>query len=124
MVSKNIEFLTCNILNYALIIFNMKNEDKKGGEWLKVLSEEDLHFVKRFMLASGSLKELAKQYGVSYPTLRIRLDRLIEKIRLVNDPVSRDPFRLLIRTLVADGRVSSADAKKVIDKHEEERSKK
>ncbi|MHC4120251.1 MAG: DUF2089 family protein [Planctomycetota bacterium] len=102
----------------------MKNENKKGGEWLKVLSEEDLHFVKRFMLASGSLKELAKQYGVSYPTLRIRLDRLIEKIRLANDPVSRDPFRLLIRTLVADGRVSSADAKKIIDKHEEQRSKK
>jgi len=102
----------------------MTNRDKKDSDWLKVLSEEDLHFVKRFMLASGSLKELAKQYGVSYPTLRIRLNRLIDKIHLANDPVSRDPFRLLIRTLVADGRVSSADAKKIINKHEEERSKK
>ena len=48
-------------------------------KWLSVLSEEDVHFIKRFVLASGSLKELAKQYRVSYPTLRIRLNRLIEK---------------------------------------------
>ena len=95
-----------------------------AASWFDKLSEEDASFIKRFVLASGSLKELAKQYGVSYPTLRIRLDRLIEKIRLADDPVSRDPFRLLIRALVADGRVSSADAKKIIDKHEEEGTKK
>lgn len=102
----------------------MKNEGNRVGGWLRALSEEDLHFVKRFMLSSGSLKDLAKQYGVSYPTLRIRLDRLIEKIRLVDDPENRDPFRLLIRTLVADGKVSSADAREIIKKHEEGRRKK
>ena len=51
-----------------------------------MLSEEDFHFIKRFILASGSLKELAKQYQVSYPTLRIRLNRLIEKINVADDP--------------------------------------
>ena len=102
----------------------MTNEDNRHGGWLKALSEEDLRFVKRFMLSSGSLKELAKQYGVSYPTLRIRLDRLIEKIRLADDPANKDPFRLLVRTLVADGRLSSSDARKIINKHEEGRRKK
>ena len=87
--------------------------------WLGVLSEEDLHFIRRFVLSSGSLKELAKQYGVSYPTIRIRLDCLIEKIRLVEDPANRDPFRLLVRTLVVEGKVSSAVAKDIIRKHEE-----
>ena len=101
----------------------MTREKRGDAEWLKALSEEDLHFVRRFMLASGSLKDLAKQYGVSYPTLRIRLDRLIEKIRLVDDPANKDPFRLLVRTLVADGRVASDDARKIIAKHEEERRK-
>jgi len=97
----------------------MAGEERKGAEWLRALSEEDLHFVKRFVLSSGSLKELAGQYGVSYPTLRIRLDRLIEKIRLVDDPANQDPFRLLIRTLVTDGRLSSDDARKIIETHEE-----
>ena len=49
-------------------------------EWLANLEEEDVAFIKRFLLASGSLKEIAAQYGVSYPTVRLRLDRLIQKI--------------------------------------------
>ncbi|MFR7651786.1 MAG: DUF2089 family protein, partial [Eggerthella lenta] len=31
------------------------------------LDDEDVAFVKRFLLASGSLKEVARQYGVTYP---------------------------------------------------------
>ena len=50
-------------------------------EWLANLEEEDVAFIKRFLLASGSLKEIAAQYGVSYPTVRLRLDRLIQKIK-------------------------------------------
>ena len=49
-------------------------------EWMSGLDDEDLAFIKRFMLASGSLKEVARQYGVSYPTVRLRLDRLIQKM--------------------------------------------
>ena len=51
-------------------------------EWMTGLEEEDVAFIKRFILASGSLKEVAGQYGVTYPTVRLRLDRLIQKIRL------------------------------------------
>ena len=50
--------------------------------WMASLEDEDAAFIKRFVLASGSLKETAAQYGVSYPTVRLRLDRLIQKIRL------------------------------------------
>ena len=31
------------------------------------VSEEDLSFIKRFVLASGSLKKMAEMYGVTYP---------------------------------------------------------
>ena len=48
-------------------------------EWMTGLEEEDAAFIKRFILASGSLKEVAGQYGVTYPTVRLRLDRLIQK---------------------------------------------
>jgi len=62
-------------------------------KWLQELSEEDRAFIKRFILASGSLKELAKQYQVSYPTLRIRLNRLIKKIKVFDDPENRSEER-------------------------------
>ena len=32
-------------------------------EWMAGLEEEDVAFIKKFILASGSLKEVAGQYG-------------------------------------------------------------
>ena len=49
--------------------------------WWEALDEEDRQFLKRFVLSSGSLKALCDEYGVSYPTLRARLDRLIAKVK-------------------------------------------
>lgn len=45
------------------------------------LPMEHQRFIEMFVLASGSLKEIAKQTGVSYPTVRSRLDRIIEELR-------------------------------------------
>lgn len=44
------------------------------------LQPEEQRFVELFVLASGSLKQMAELLGVSYPTVRSRLDRLIEKL--------------------------------------------
>ena len=62
-------------------------------EWMVDLDDEDVAFVKRFLLASGSLKEVARQYGVTYPTVRLRLDRLIQKIRIggIARPIRTSP---------------------------------
>ena len=49
---------------------------QRTPRWLDALEDEDLSFIKRFVLASGSLKELASVYGISYPTVRLRLDRV------------------------------------------------
>lgn len=43
-------------------------------EWMAELEEEDVAFLKNFLLCSGSLKEIAGLYGVTYPTVRLRLD--------------------------------------------------
>jgi hypothetical protein len=45
------------------------------------LGPEDEEFVLRFINASGSLKEMASLLGVSYPTVRNRLDEIIEKLK-------------------------------------------
>lgn len=39
-----------------------------------------LKFVRKFVLTFESLKEIPKEYGVSYPTNRLRLDKLISII--------------------------------------------
>ena len=44
---------------------------------LSRLSDDDQEFVLSFILSSGSLKQMAKLYEVSYPTVRNRLDDLI-----------------------------------------------
>ncbi len=41
----------------------------------------DQQFILNLLLASGSLKELSSQYGVSYPTMRNRLDSLITEVQ-------------------------------------------
>ena len=51
------------------------------------LSNDDQQFVLSFILSSGSLKEMAKLCGVSYPTVRNRLDDLIANLgRIIEVP--------------------------------------
>jgi hypothetical protein len=49
-------------------------------EWMINLEDKDAAVIKRLLLAYGSLKELARQYGVTYPAVRLRPDKLIQKI--------------------------------------------
>ena len=44
------------------------------------LPDEDVRFVEDFVLCSGSLKEMAKTMGLSYPSVRNRLDDIIERM--------------------------------------------
>jgi hypothetical protein len=89
--------------------------------WLEALEAEDVEFLRRFLLASGSLKELAGEYQVSYPTIRSRLDRLIAKVRAAEDPKISDPFVRKLRILVADGALPTALAKELLQAHRESR---
>jgi len=75
---------------------------------MEVLDEGDQQFLRRFLLSSGSLKALCDEYGVSYPTVRARLDRLIAKVRAAEDPKISDSFQRKLHVLVADGKLSVA----------------
>lgn len=45
------------------------------------LPVEHQRFIEMFVLSGGNLKEIAEQVGVSYPTIRSRLDKVIEALR-------------------------------------------
>lgn len=79
--------------------------DKQLPPWLAGMSEEDLGFIHRFLLASGSLKQIAAEYDISYPTVRLRLDRLIEKIKLYEQYTKTDAFETQLRAAHIDGRL-------------------
>ena len=84
--------------------------------WMAELEDEDLAFVKKFLLASGSLKEVASVYGVSYPTVRLRLDRLIQKIKL-SETVEADPYVSLVKRLAVDDKLDFDTAKLLITEY-------
>ena len=89
-------------------------------EWMAELDEEDVAFIRRFLLASGSLKEVAGEYGVSYPTVRLRLDRLIQKIRLGEDRAA-DPYVALIKRLSVSDKVDFDAAKILISEYKKQK---
>ena len=45
------------------------------------LPTEHQRFIEIFVLAGGNLKQIAEQAGVSYPTVRSRLDKVIDSLR-------------------------------------------
>ena len=90
-------------------------------QWAKELSEEDWQFVKRLLLASGSLKDVANQYGISYPTVRIRLNRLIDKVRILDSQKPKTPFHQKVQTLVAEGKLDISIARILIREFEKDK---
>jgi len=89
-------------------------------EWLAGLDDEDINFIKKFLLVSGSLKEMSKIYGVTYPTLRLRLDRLIQKIQL-NDKSDSDPYIRLIKKLAIEEKLDFYTAKLLIAEYKKQK---
>ena len=85
-------------------------------EWMAGLEDEDVAFIKKFLLASGSLKEVAGLYGVTYPTVRLRLDRLIQKIHLSEDTAA-DPYVGLVKRLAVADKLDFDTAKLLIQSY-------
>jgi hypothetical protein len=85
--------------------------------WIDKLSDEDLAFLKRFLLASGTLKDLAAEYGISYPTVRLRLDRLIQKVRLVDEAALDGIFEGELMSAFAQGALDERTFRALLKAH-------
>lgn len=79
---------------------------------LAKLSGEDQVFVTAFVRAHGSIKEMEQVFGVSYPTIKARLNRIAGQLEFVeNDP---RPSGVEVRSEVLDrlnrGEITAAEA--------------
>jgi hypothetical protein len=76
------------------------------------LSAEQQRFIELFMLNSGSLKKMADSMGVTYPTIRTRLDAVIEALE--QQIAKRDEYKNEILEQVNQGRLSPEKAAQII----------
>jgi hypothetical protein len=88
--------------------------------WLSRLDEEEAEFIKKFILNSGSLKQLAKFYDISYPTIRLRLDRLIEKIKVWESTEIKTEFERTLLIEYAEGRINMRTLKTLLGAYKKE----
>jgi len=87
---------------------------------LSHLDEADQEFVIRFVLASGSLKDVAAGYGVRYPTIRSRLDRVISRLAELRRGQPVSPLRELLAKLVEKGELGATAARRILEEHRKE----
>jgi hypothetical protein len=76
------------------------------------LPVEHQRFVEMFVLAGGNLKEIAEQVGVSYPTIRSRLDKVIEALRAEIAKTQR--VRGSVLDAVEPGKTNAEEAARLI----------
>lgn len=94
--------------------FDSLRSDGEGERHpLGSLPRDDLDLIAELVLQSGSLKDLAGAYGVSYPTIRARLDRVIERLRGAMEGRARDPLSEVLAGLVERGEMSVGAARLV-----------
>ena len=49
--------------------------------WLEALSEDQLDFVRLFVIVGGNIKEMEKRLKISYPTVKNRLALIVNRIK-------------------------------------------
>ncbi len=83
---------------------------------LAKLNSEDQVFVTAFVRCHGSIKEMEQVFGVSYPTIKSRLNRIAQSLEFVETNVapSQAEVRTETRNAIMDqlkaGEISAADA--------------
>ncbi len=72
------------------------------------LSDSDLEFILAFVRCSGSLKEMAKLQSISYPTLRNRLNILIDLIENLENKTKTSKEAILLE--LENGKINANEA--------------
>jgi hypothetical protein len=101
----HIERLRCKGCNIAI-------EGEIPLPRLARLSKEDRDFIELFVRLSGSLKNMSKQLGISYPTMRNRLNRIID---LLTQEISNDQkYRREVLEKLEQGKIKAEEAVKLL----------
>ena len=75
------------------------------------LTMEDQIFVAAFLKSHGSIKEMEQVFGVSYPTVKARLNRIAGQLEFVDtNPAPLEPGRNEILGRLERGEITAAEA--------------
>jgi hypothetical protein len=83
---------------------------------LASLSEEQLRFVEIFLKVRGSIKEMERELNISYPTVRNRLEQVVEVLGYQPQKISVEPSRRQeILNQLDQGEITSEEALKLLN---------
>jgi hypothetical protein len=82
------------------------------------LPEEQREFIEVFIKCRGNIKDVEKELGISYPTVRNRLDGVIEALgyRLEDAASAAEESRLEVLRALENGEISAAEAARQLRK--------
>jgi hypothetical protein len=78
------------------------------------LSDADNELLRVFLASRGNLREVERHLGVSYPTARLRFDRVLEKLGLGDQPEDTPLTRDQVLSEVASGALSPVEAARLL----------
>ncbi|HAS72592.1 MAG TPA: hypothetical protein DCS67_00435 [Clostridiales bacterium UBA8960] len=79
---------------------------------LSYLSDEQKEFVEIFIKNRGNIKEIEKDLGISYPTVRRNLDQVIEALGYSVKPSEDEVSKKEILEKLSKGEINSEEALK------------
>lgn len=82
------------------------------GSKLSQLSKEDLEFIEIFVMNRGSIKEIEKVMGISYPTVRNKLDNVI---RALGYKINAEHSRMEILEMLDEGQITAEEATEMLE---------
>lgn len=121
-MSKDWTCLTKMTENRPITVTKVKTDDNISieGEFelppLAKLSSDDQVFIAVFVKSHGSIKEMEKYFGISYPTVKSRLNRIGSKLDFVE--VETTVVRDSVLEKLERGEISVADAIELLKKGE------
>ena len=74
------------------------------------LSAEDQVFVMAFVKSDGSIKEMERVFGISYPTVKNRLARIASQFQMVETVTSPRPDKEGILAALERGEITAQEA--------------
>ena len=82
-----------------------------------LLSSKDVEFIEVFIRNRGNIKDVERELGVSYPTVRSMLDQVISNLGLIGGKEQSEDTQITkaeILDLLEQGQITSTEAVKML----------
>ncbi len=119
-MNKDWSYVTKITENKPITVIKVKTDDNITIEGyfelppIAKLSSDDQVFVAVFVKSHGSIKEMEKYFGVSYPTIKHRLNQIGSKLDFVEVETTVTKDRILEK--LEQGKITVADAIELLKK--------